>query len=81
MFKHIPNEKGMAYGHNGKGIMASMEYSLIIYSPNGRGMVLWDIVFQEVTVMVKEKKYALQKIQCQSKLVLCITGIILREQE
>ena len=40
MFKHSPNGKGMVYGPNGKGIMASMEYSLIIYSPNGRGMVL-----------------------------------------
>ena len=76
MFKHSPNGKGMVYDPNGKGIMASMEYSLIIYSPNGRGMVLRNIVFQVVTVMVKEKK-----IQCQSKLALCSTGIILREQE
>ena len=56
MFKHSPNGKGMVYGPNGKGIMASMEYSLIIYSPNGRGMVLQNIVFQVVTVMVKGKK-------------------------
>ena len=56
MFKHSPNGKGMVYDPNGKGIMASMEYSLIIYSPNGRGMVLRNIVFQVVTVMVKEKK-------------------------
>ena len=44
---------------NGKGIMASMEYSLITYSPNGTGMVLWNIVFQVVTAMAKEKKGAL----------------------
>ena len=44
MFKHSPNGKGMVYGPNGKGIMASMEYTLIIYSPNGKGMVLWNIV-------------------------------------
>ena len=58
MFKHSPNGKGIVYGPNGKGIMASIEYSLTIYSPNGRGMVLRNIVFQLVTVMVKEKKDA-----------------------
>ena len=30
----------MEYSPNGKGIMAPMEYSLIVYSPNGKGMVL-----------------------------------------
>ena len=40
MLKHSPNEKGMIYGPNGKGIVASMEYSIIIYSPNEKGMVL-----------------------------------------
>ena len=35
----------MVYGLNGKKIMASMEYTLIIYSPNGKGMVLRNIVF------------------------------------
>ena len=40
MFKHSPNGKGMVYGPNGKGIMASLEYTLIIYSPNEKGMVL-----------------------------------------
>ena len=52
-------EKAWFMAPNGKGIMASMEYSLITYSPNGRGMVLWNIVFQVVTVMAKEKKDAL----------------------
>ena len=28
------------HGPNGKGIMASLEYILIIYSPNGKGMDL-----------------------------------------
>ena len=51
-----PMEKAWFMAPNGKGIMASMEYSLITYSPNGRGMVLWNIVFQVVTVMAKEKK-------------------------
>ena len=45
MFKHSPNEKDMVYGPNGKGIMASMEYTFIIYSPIEKGMVLWNIVF------------------------------------
>ena len=35
----------MVYGPNGKGIMASVEYTLIIYSLYGKGMVLWNIVF------------------------------------
>ena len=40
MFKHISNGKGMVYGPNGKGIIASLEYTLIIYSPNEKGMAL-----------------------------------------
>ena len=52
-------EKAWFMAPNGKGIMASMEYSLITYSPNGTGMVLWNIVFQVVTAMAKEKKGAL----------------------
>ena len=47
MFKHSPNGKGMIYGPNEKGIMVSMEYTLIIFSSNGKGMV------------VKEKKDSL----------------------
>ena len=31
MFEHSPSGKGMVYGLNGKGIMASMEYTLIIF--------------------------------------------------
>ena len=45
MFKHSLNGKGRVYGPNGKGIMASMEHILITYSPNGKGMDLWNIVF------------------------------------
>ena len=40
MFKHIPNGNGMVYGPNGKGIMASLKYTLIIYGPNGKGTAL-----------------------------------------
>ena len=40
MFKHSPNEKSMIYGPNGKGIIAPMEYTLMVYSPNGECMVL-----------------------------------------
>ena len=39
------------------------------------------LFFQVVIVMVKDKKRCTIKVQCQSKLVLCITGITLREQE
>ena len=37
MFKPISNGKGMVYGPTGKGIIASLEYTLIIYSSNGKG--------------------------------------------
>ena len=40
MFKHSPNGKGKVYGPDGKNIMASVEYTVIVYSPNGKGMVL-----------------------------------------
>ena len=82
MFKHIPNGKGMVYGPNGKGIMASLEYILIIYSPHEKDMVLWNIVFPSGNRRGKRKKKdALKKMQCRSKLVLGITRITLREQE
>ena len=45
----------MKHNINGKGIMAPMEYTLLVYSPNGKSMVLWKIVF-EVIVMVKDKR-------------------------
>ena len=31
---------------NVKGIMASMKYTTMIYSPNGKSMVLWKILFE-----------------------------------
>ena len=40
MFEDSSNEIGIV-----KGIMTSMKYTFIIYSPNGKGMVLWNIVF------------------------------------
>ena len=81
MFKHSPNGKGMVYGPNGKGIMASLEYTLIIYNPNGKSMGLWNIVFSSGNRHVKRKKRYIKKIQGRSKLVLCIAEITLREQE
>ena len=35
----------MVYSTNGKGIMASMGYTLINYGLHGKDMVLWNIVF------------------------------------
>ena len=81
MFKHSPNGKGMVYGPNGKGIMASLKYTLIIYSSSGKGMALSNIVFPSGNLHGKRKKRCTKKIQCRSKLVLCITGITLSEQE
>ena len=46
----------MVYGPNGKEIMASKEYTLIIYSPNEKSMVYQILFFQVVIVMVKNKK-------------------------
>ena len=45
MFKHSPKGKDMVYGPNIKGTMASIEYTLMIYSLSGKSMVLWNIVF------------------------------------
>ena len=45
MFKHSPNEKGMVCGPNGKSL-TPIEYALMVYSPNGKGMVLQKIVFR-----------------------------------
>ena len=36
----------MEYSPMEKDIMAQMEYTLMVYSPNGKGMVLWKIVFR-----------------------------------
>ena len=36
--------------------MASVAYTVIIYSTYGKGMVLWILFFQVVIVMVKDKK-------------------------
>ena len=36
----------MVYGPNGECIMAPMEYTLKVYSPKGKGMLLRKIVFQ-----------------------------------
>ena len=46
-----PTEKAwfmapMEYSPNGKCIMAPMEYTLKVYSPKGKGMLLRRIVFQ-----------------------------------
>ena len=78
MFKHSLNGKGIVYAPNGKRIMASMEYTLMIYNPSGKGMVFWNIAFPSGNPHDKNEKAALQ---CQSKSVLCMTGIALREQE
>ena len=56
MLKHSPNRKGMVYGTNGKGIMASMEYTLILYSPMEKVGFYEILFFQVVIVMVKDKK-------------------------
>ena len=54
-----PNGKSMVYGPNGKGIMALIEYTLIIYGPSGKSMVLWNIIFPRG--MIKDKKWCTMK--------------------
>ena len=61
MLKHIPKRKGMVYGSNGKGIMASTEYTLIIYSPMEEVWYYELLFFQVVIVMVKDKKRCIVK--------------------
>ena len=61
MFKHSPNGKGMVYGPNGKGIMASVEYPLIIYSPMEKVWFYEILFFQVVIVMVKDTKRCIIK--------------------
>ena len=69
----------MVYGPNGKGIMASLEYTLIIYIPNGKVMALWNIVFPSGNPHGKRKKDALKRYNVGQN-ALSITGITLNEQ-
>ena len=39
----------------GKGIMVPMKYNPMVYSPNGKSMVLYRFFFEVVLVMVKDK--------------------------
>ena len=45
MMKHIINGKGIVYGHNGEYISALMEYTLMVFLPSGKDMVLWKFAF------------------------------------
>ena len=36
----------MEYSPSGKRIIVAMEYTLMVYSPYGKGMVLWKILLQ-----------------------------------
>ena len=44
------------YIPNGKGIIIPIEYTLMVYSPNGKVMVLWKIVFQSGNGLGKKLK-------------------------
>ena len=41
---------------NGKGILVPIEYIIMVYSVNGKGMDLWKMFFEVVIVVVKEVK-------------------------
>ena len=36
----------MEYIPNGKGIIVPIEYTLTVYSPNGKDIVSWKIIFR-----------------------------------
>ena len=44
----------MKYRPSGKGIMAPMEYTLKVYSPNEKGMVYERLFFKVVIVVIKD---------------------------
>ena len=44
----------MKYRPSGKGIMAPMEYTLKVYSPNKKGMVYERLFFEVVIVVIKD---------------------------
>ena len=46
----------MEYSPNGKRIMAPMEYTLMVYSSNGKGMVLYNILFWSGNGHSKDKR-------------------------
>ena len=67
MFKHRQSWKGMVvapmkYSPNGKGIMAPIKYTPMVYSPKLKDLVLWNIVFRSVIIMVKDKKNTMKNI-------------------
>ena len=47
----------------GKGIMASMEYTPIIYSHDGKSIVLWNIVFSSDNRHGQRHKMSLQYVK------------------
>ena len=75
MFKHSPNEKGMIYCRNGikprwKRRNGANGIYLMVYRPNGKGMV-YERFFIEVimvkgkNIIVKDKINTVSKIKCQ----------------
>ena len=72
MLKRSPNVKGMVYGPNGKGIMASMKYILKIYSPHGKGMHYKQMHYKRYNVN-QNQFYALQKLYYVNKSKVTIT--------
>ena len=46
----------MEYSPNGKRIMALMEYILMVYSSNGKGMALYNILFWSGNGHGKDKR-------------------------
>ena len=69
MFKLSSNRKGMIftpieYSPNEKGIMAPMEYKPMFYSPNGKSMVSWKILFRNGNGHIKDKWKYYKKHLC-----------------
>ena len=54
----------MEYSHNGKGTVAAMEHTPMIYSPVKKAWFYKKIFFEVVMAMVKDKRKYNKKIQC-----------------
>ena len=58
----------MEYNLNGKGIMAPMEYVLMVYSHNRKGMILRKIVFRSGNCHSKRKKMQYKRFAISIKI-------------
>ena len=81
----------MEYSPSEKGIMGPIEYILKVYGPNGKGIILWKIVFRSGNRHGKRlKKYSIKDNTSIKISLLCIAwsglarvmlGVVFKEFE